>query len=87
MATSYSTATLFPVNSRRSTADRLSYRSDVDGLRAVAALTVIMGHTAQVAGTAGVDIFFVISGYLISGIIWRELVSVRPVFEASPRSF
>src|ERR1700761_6111747 len=51
-----------------------SYRPDVDGLRAVAILAVMAGHIELLrGGSAGVDIFFVISGFLISGIILREL--------------
>jgi peptidoglycan/LPS O-acetylase OafA/YrhL len=53
----------------------IQYRSDVDGLRAVAVLSVVLFHlfkTALRGGYLGVDMFFVISGYLISAIIWRE---------------
>jgi peptidoglycan/LPS O-acetylase OafA/YrhL len=54
------------------------YRPDIDGLRAVAALYVIANHTAVMeGGFVGVDIFFAISGYLISGIIFRALREKR----------
>src|SRR4051812_4898 len=52
------------------------YRPDVDGLRAVAVLLVVNFHAFPVAapgGFVGVDVFFVISGFLITGIITREL--------------
>jgi len=54
----------------------LNYRPDVDGLRAVAVLGVVLYHLGLPwigGGFAGVDIFFVISGYLITGIISREI--------------
>jgi peptidoglycan/LPS O-acetylase OafA/YrhL len=62
---------------------KLSYRAEVDGLRAIAVVSVILYHAQMVlfgsdwfeGGFIGVDIFFVISGYLITRIILSELQS------------
>ena len=57
-------------------ATRPSYRADVDGLRAVAIAAVVAFHAFPAAvrgGFTGVDVFFVISGYVISRLIWRGL--------------
>jgi len=53
-----------------------AYRSDIDGLRALAVLPVVAFHgsvTGFSGGYTGVDIFFVISGYLLTSILLREL--------------
>lgn len=53
------------------------YRIDIDGLRAVAILPVIFYHagfSVFSGGFIGVDVFFVISGYLITSIVWREII-------------
>ena len=53
----------------------IPYRPDIDGLRAVAVLAVIFFHAGFAwagGGYIGVDVFFVISGFLITGIILRE---------------
>ena len=58
----------------------LKYRSEIDGLRALAVLPVIFFHAGFElfsGGFVGVDVFFVISGYLITSIILEDLENNR----------
>lgn len=53
-----------------------AYRADIDGLRAIAIIAVVIFHafpTEFKGGFTGVDVFFVISGYLISKILFQNL--------------
>ncbi|MCV7303149.1 acyltransferase family protein [Mycobacterium barrassiae] len=55
---------------------RKGFREDIEGLRAVAVIGVILFHAGVPGvggGYAGVDVFFVISGFLITGLLWREV--------------
>lgn len=57
-----------------------TYRNDIDGLRAVAVALVLGFHAFPdyvPGGFVGVDVFFVVSGYLISGIVISDLVEGR----------
>jgi peptidoglycan/LPS O-acetylase OafA/YrhL len=56
------------------------YRADIDALRAIAILEVLFYHADfswMPGGYVGVDVFFVISGYLISGLISREIAQTE----------
>lgn len=60
---------------------RAGFRPDIEGLRAVAILTVLAYHAGLplYAGFVGVDVFFVISGYLITGLLVTELWSTGSI--------
>ncbi len=61
---------------------RTGFRPDIQALRAVAVLAVVLNHlwpTRLTGGYVGVDVFFVISGFLISSHIGREIVSTGRV--------
>ena len=69
----------------------IAYRPDIDGLRAIAVAMVIVFHLFDVmpGGFIGVDVFFVISGFLITGILLREAeagdLSIRRFYERRVR--
>ena len=59
-----------------SSISRIKYRKDINGLRAIAVISVVLYHAGYESfsgGWLGVDMFFVISGFLISNIIISEL--------------
>jgi peptidoglycan/LPS O-acetylase OafA/YrhL len=59
-----------------------AFRQDIEGLRAVAVLAVVLFHAGVPGvggGYIGVDVFFVISGFLITGLLWREVATVGTV--------
>jgi peptidoglycan/LPS O-acetylase OafA/YrhL len=70
-----------PPESRRGRTPRAGhqrgdFRPDIEGLRAVAVLAVVLFHAAcpgVSGGFVGVDVFFVISGFLITGLLYREV--------------
>ncbi|OSC42591.1 acyltransferase family protein [Mycobacterium decipiens] len=67
---------------RRQTTPRAAFRPDIEGLRAVAVLAVVLYHAGipgAAGGYIGVDVFFVISGFLITGLLWREVTTSNTV--------
>lgn len=69
------------------------FRPDIEGLRAVAVTAVVLFHAGipgVTGGFVGVDVFFIISGFLITGMLWREAgssgtVSLRRFWGARAR--
>ncbi len=58
------------------------FRPDIEGLRAIAVVAVVLFHAAVPGlggGYVGVDVFFVISGFLITGLLWREVSTTGSV--------
>ncbi|WP_430333862.1 acyltransferase family protein [Rhodococcus sp. ACT016] len=58
------------------------FRPDIEGLRAVAVLAVVLFHAGVpgiAGGFVGVDVFFVVSGFLITGLLWRDVAATGTV--------
>ncbi|MBM7848043.1 acyltransferase family protein [Arthrobacter roseus] len=75
------------------TQSRTHQRRDVQGLRAVAVIAVVLTHLFAwpTGGFVGVDVFFVISGFLITGLLLREFratgrISFSTFYPRSSRS-
>src|SRR3954454_13925583 len=63
------------------------FRPDIEAVRAVAVLAVVLFHAGVpglTGGFVGVDVFFVVSGFLITGLLWRE---VRATGTVRPATF
>jgi peptidoglycan/LPS O-acetylase OafA/YrhL len=59
-----------------------AFRPDIEGLRAIAVIAVVLFHAGIPGvggGYIGVDVFFVISGFLITGLLWREVTTTNTV--------
>ncbi len=70
------------VSRPRKRLERNGFRPDIEGLRAVAVLAVVLYHAGipgVTGGYIGVDVFFVISGFLITGLLWREVSTTNTI--------
>lgn len=68
--------------SGRGSTSKPNFRPDIEGLRAIAVLFVLIWHAGVTwlpGGFVGVDVFFVISGFLMTGILHRELMNTGSV--------
>ena len=80
MRQAYSVNPIEGVRDRRSA--QSEFRPDIEGLRAVAVVAVVLFHAdlpGVGGGFVGVDVFFVISGFLITGLLWREVSTTGTV--------
>ena len=69
------------------TGDTERFRPDLEGLRAVAILLVLLYHAGLPwlgGGYVGVDVFFVLSGFLITGLILLTVCETRVTMEPRP---
>ncbi|MBV8930245.1 MAG: acyltransferase, partial [Mycobacteriaceae bacterium] len=70
------------MRAERPSRPKRDFRPDIEGLRAVAVLAVVLFHAGMPGlggGFVGVDVFFVISGFLITGLLWREVTNTGGV--------
>ena len=61
---------------------KLAYAPELDGLRGIAILAVMLFHTEMSifkGGFIGVDIFFVLSGFLITSLLIQEFVATKTI--------
>ncbi|CPR11768.1 acyltransferase domain-containing protein [Mycobacterium bohemicum DSM 44277] len=61
---------------------RKGFRPDIEGLRAIAVIAVVLYHAGIpgiTGGYVGVDVFFVISGFLITRLLWQEVAATNSV--------
>ncbi|GAA0562224.1 hypothetical protein GCM10010172_51770 [Paractinoplanes ferrugineus] len=76
------TTTEMPTAASRSAEPSLRFRPDIEGLRAVAVAAVVLGHAGVPGiggGYIGADVFFVVSGFLITSLMMRELAATGEI--------